>query len=184
MQLIYKKIVDTFNSVKGKEAFTSRGLVAPKTIDINYGQPDNPEGFEFFLPAIFVSWSINPNADQEPKTLVLDFHVLNYPDIHTESFSPQLSTDIVYLSFLNAVKFVLNNLRAANTTGLKYAGERPAITPYYRYQVLSYNCYVDVLEESLTKGTITPAELSDFEATFSLKNKEVPLPTNIDTFKK
>ncbi|MBE9468990.1 MAG: hypothetical protein IMY72_11825 [Bacteroidetes bacterium] len=183
MEIIYQKIIDTFNA--NKKIFINRNLPVIRQIDINYGQPDDPQNFEVFQPAIYISWQISNQADREPSTLTLEFHVLQEPGAHTENYSERLPKGKEYLLMLKTIKYILNKLRASNTTGLKYTGERPNITPFFNYHILTYTCFIDDgAGESLTKGSLTDVELTDYDASFSVQKKETPpTPTAIDTFK-
>jgi hypothetical protein len=84
---------------------------------------------------------------------------------------------------ISTVKYILNHLRASNTSGLSYAGERPAITPYFRYHIVSYRCFIDKVDDSLTKGKLDSVELEDYTKDFSQKTKtDIPAPPDIETF--
>jgi hypothetical protein len=179
METIYNKIVKTFTD--NQQVFTDAELIAPRTIDINIGQTDNPEGFEIFYPAIFVSWAISPQANNyDPKLLTLDFHCIQDADVGTENFSGNIAP--TYLAWLRKTRMVLNGLRAANTTGLTYRGERPNLTPYFRYTIINFECYIDIADESLTRGTLTTEELDGYKATFQPKQTISEPELTIDTF--
>ena len=181
MEIIYQKIIDTFNA--NKQVFIDRSLPVIRQIDINYGQPDNPEGFEVFQPAIYISWQISEAEANEPNLLTLDFHIIQEPGAHTENYSERLAEGYEYILMLKTIKYILNKLRAGNTTGLKYIGERPNITPFFRYHIISYQCFIDKVDESLTKGSITEVELTDLDLSKGqIKSKEPELPTEIETF--
>jgi len=179
MEIIYKKIVDTFNA--NEAVFTDRGLPPIRQIDINYGQTDNPEDFEIFMPGMFIGWEIIERSINEPSELILDFHLLQDPGAGTENFSDQLDAGVEYIAMIKAVKYVLNQLRASNTTGLQYAGERPMVTPYFRYHIISYKCLIDKVHDSLTKGAVDEVELEDYTKNFKQKQKaDIPTPPDID----
>ena len=180
--IIYKRIVETFNA--NKQIFIDRSLPVLKQIDINYGQPDNPQDFEVFLPGMYISWSIVEPAAKEPNVLQLDFHVLQEPGAHTENYSARLEKGVEYILMLKTIKYILNKLRASNTTGLKYAGERQNITPFFRYHILTYSCFIDEIEDSLTKGSYEEIELEEINVTHQIKQKEeAQTPGDIDTYK-
>ena len=182
MEIIYKKIIDSFNDEDVQQVFIDRSLPLIKQIDINYGQPENPEAFEVFLPGIYVSWNISELQSNEPNLLTLDFHVLQEPGAHTENYSTRLTEGYEYILMLKTIKYILNKLRASNTTGLKYIGERPNVTPFFRYHILSYQCFVDKVDDSFTKGSTSNVELLDMTLSGGIKYKETQLPTDIDTF--
>ena len=141
METVYLTILKTFKD--NKQVFLDRHLPVIRTIDINIGQPDDAENFEFFCPAIFISWDIKPSLSGEPDSLTLDFHILQEPKGHTESFSNVETVGMEYTKLLLACKYLLNSLRTDATTPLKYAGERQAATPYFRYHILTYTCNID-----------------------------------------
>lgn len=180
MDTIYKKITDTFKA--NEQVFIDRGLPVIRQIDINYGQPDNPEGFEVFMPSIFIGWQISQPNQNEANILTLDFHVLQEPGAHTEQYSERITEGLEYIYMLKTVKYILNKLRADNTTGLSYVGERPNITPYFRYHIVSYQCFIDNADESLTKGGNIGTELTGYTKDFKALQKVVALPTDIDTY--
>ncbi len=158
MEVVYKKIVETFNA--HPEVFTSRGLPLVRQIDLNIGQPDDPENFEVFCPAMFISWSIRPGTGGESDTLTLDFHLLQEPTAGSESFSNVAVVGVEYIKLTRAVKYLLNGLKTGDTTPLKYAGEQPAVTPYFRYHVVSYTCSIDAYTDSIHKPVLAEGQLS------------------------
>lgn len=180
MDIVYKKIVDTFNA--NKAVFTDKGLPAIRQIDINYGQLDDPENFEIFLPGIYVGWEIDNESN--PTILYLDFHLGQDPGASTTNNSENLSKGLEYLGVLNTAKYILNKLRATNTTPFTYIGERPARTPYFNYHIIRYKCYIDVVDDSLTEGKTEDIELTDYTKNFKTPEKtETPLPLEIETMK-
>jgi hypothetical protein len=182
MEILYKKIVDTFNA--NEAVFTERNLPPIRQIDINYGQLDHVEDFEVFLPGIFIGWEIIENNSNEPSLARLDFHLAQDPGANTESFSKTLEAGMEYILMIKTVKYVLNKLRASNTSGLVYAGERPEITPYLRYHVISYQCFIDKVHDSLTGGKTEEVKLTDYTKDFKTKEKaDIPLAPDIDTMK-
>jgi hypothetical protein len=180
MEILYKKIVDTFNA--NKAVFTDKGLPEIRQIDINYGQLDHVEDFEIFLPGIFIGWEIIEDNINEPSLARLDFHLAQDPGVNTESFSQTLEAGMEYILMIKTVKYILNKLRASNTSGLVYAGEIPQITPYLRYHVISYQCFIDKVHDSLTGGKTEDVTLIDYTKDFKQQNKiDVPLTPDIET---
>lgn len=161
METLYKAIVDTFNN--NPQVFADRNLPAPRTIDIYMGQPDDPEGWEVFEPALFIGWSIQPQSNNDPDLLTLEVHLVQDPGTGTESFCERLDDGVEYLRMIKAVKYVLNKLRADNTTPLKWAGERPGTSPFYRYHIITYTCTIDGNSESLSRDTLTNVTLTDLD---------------------
>lgn len=179
---IYKTICDLFKN--NQDVFTNLNLPPIRHIDINYGQPDDLENFEVFFPAIFISWSIREPSKNEPNILTLEFHCLQTPGEGTEGFADKLAPGFEYINVLKTIKYMLNGLRAYNTTPLRYVDERPVITPYVRYHVVTYECFIDKVDESFTAGSLTNVELTGYVPEINLKQKtDIPV-TVIDTYKK
>lgn len=179
MDILYKKIVDTFNA--NKAVFTDKGLPEIRQIDINYGQLDNPEEFEVFLPGIFIGWEILEDNSNEPSLIRLDFHLGQDPGANTENFSENLEAGLEYILIMKTVKYVLNKLRASNTSALVYAGEKPAVTPYLRYHIISYKCFIDKVDDSLTGGKTDDVELTNYTKDFKPKEKaDIPSEPDIE----
>ena len=175
MDLIYQKIVDTFNN--NKQVFIDRNLPPVRQVDIYMGQPDDPASFELFLPAVFVDWSITEGTDKDENFMQLDFHVIQEPGIATENFSERLTEGLEYIQMIKTVKYLVNRSRAENTTPLSYIGERPRITPFFKYHIVSE-------EDSINRPTNTEVELTDYDLTGArAKQKKEPDPApSIDTY--
>ncbi|SDC53176.1 hypothetical protein [Williamwhitmania taraxaci] len=184
MEEVYKKIVDTFRA--HPEVFTQRGLPAIRQIDINIGQPDDPENFEVLCPALFIGWDIRAGSGSESDTLSLDFHLLQEPGAGTENFSERLNEGLEYIRLAAAVKYCLNMLSTDISSPLKYSGERQATTPFFRYHVLTYTCSIDGTTESVHRPTLTESTVESIRLTGgrlreAFPNK-IPIP-DIETFK-
>lgn len=156
MDKLYEKIAEVFNN--NASVFTNAGLPAVRQVDIYMGQPDSPEDFEIFLPAVFVDWSITPGGVGEEDLLQLDFHVVQDPGARSENFSDRLTESMEYILINKKVKYLVNRLRSDTSTPLTYNGERPRVTPYFKYHVLSYKCLIDTDEGSIIRTTSTDAE--------------------------
>lgn len=181
METIYLAILKTFKD--NKQVFLDRHLPVIRTIDINIGQPDDAENFEFFCPAIFISWDIKPNLSSEPDSLTLDFHILQEPKGHTESFSNVETVGMEYTKLLLACKYLLNSLRTDATTPLKYAGERQAATPYFRYHILTYTCSIDAYTESIHRPQMTTGTVEAIKITRGTqKEKADSLAIDLETY--
>lgn len=183
MEEVYKKIVDTFNA--HPEVFTSRSLPTIRQIDINVGQPDDPESFEVLCPAIFIGWDIRAGSGSEADTLSLDFHLLQEPGAGTENYSDRLDEGLEYIRLASAVKRCLNMLSTDISSPLKYTGERQAVTPFFRYHVITYTCSIDATTESVHRPTLTESTIESINLTGGKLRKEFPnkKPTpDIDTF--
>lgn len=178
METVYKKIVETFTA--HPEVFSDRNLPAIRQIDVYQGQPDDPENFEVFCPAMFIDWQIAPGANGESDKLTIDFHILQEPGVPTDNFTPTLDAGLEYLLQLKACKYLLNKLRAANTTPLVYAGERPRITPFFKYHVVSYTCSIDQYTDSIHRPATGTGTIESIRIT---EGKQKALQVlDIDTF--
>jgi hypothetical protein len=178
MDIFYEALTAHFDKTTTKALFTNQGVSYPRTIDINMGQPDNPEGFEIFYPAVFVSWSEQKPNENEAARLALFFHVLQNPGAGTEGFSNRLTEGLKYIKFLKALQKALKGFRAQNTSALRYVGQNPNITPFFRYHIQNYQCFID----EVTTESYTDAEPEDIKATIQVKQKEEELPTDIETY--
>jgi|GEM_PF-1199233 len=160
MEIVYQKILKVF--ADHPEVFTERGLPVPRQIDINLGQPDDPEGWEVFFPGIFIAWSIKTAGD-DPDVLTLELSVLQEPGAGTESFSNRLDEGLEYLKMLKAVKYLINGLRSDVSSPLTYKGERPGANRIMRYHVLEYTCKIDSYTDSIHKHKLTPAVIENIK---------------------
>lgn len=180
MELVYQKIVETFNA--HPQVFTDRNLPIPRTIDIDMGQPDDPESFEIFLPALFVNWNITPGTDG-PDILTVDVSVLQEPGPGTESFSDRMPEGLEYMRLLKAIKFLLNRLSTEISSPLQYAGERPAATPFFKYHVISYRCGIDQYTDSIHRTQFVDGSAESLKLTGKLKQKTGDnVPPEIDVY--
>jgi hypothetical protein len=181
METVYNKIVDTFND--HPEVFTLMEVPAVRTIDLHMGQPDDPEDWEIFFPAVFIGWSIAPGATGEADILTMEFHILQEPGAGTEHFSDTVDAGLEYLRVIKACKYILNRMRADNTTPFKWAGERPAITPFFRYHILTYTCSIDAYNDSLNRPAYGEATGKDVNLTSAKVIKTLPkVESDIDTY--
>ena len=192
MEQVYLAILKTF--AENKKVFTDRHLPVIRTIDINIGQPDDAENFEFFCPAIFISWDIKPGIAGEPDNLTLDFHILQEPKGHTESFSNAFRSpsgvegigaevSIEYMKLIEACKYLLNQQRTNSSTPLKYAGERQAATPYFRYHILTYTCSIDAYTDSIHRPQMTTGTVEAIRITDANQKPTTDTPTiTIETY--
>jgi hypothetical protein len=184
MEAVYKKIVDTFND--HPEVFTDRKLPVMRQIDIYLGQPDDPENFEVFCPAMFIDWQINPGANSEPDKLIIELHIIQEPGTPTDNFTPTLDNGLEYMRLLNAAKYLINKLKTDETTPFVYAGERPRVTPFFKYHVISYSCNIDQYKDSIHRpvmGTGTLEKIKIDPGLLQQKKPEVVSAPDIDIFK-
>ncbi len=157
MIALYKKICETFD--ENTSLFEDLGLTPIRMIDFDYGQMDNPDDFEMVFPAMFLSYSIQPDDVTEPNRALLSFDVLQEPGNATENFSPKQNSGLDMLRTLEVVKHILNALRSDESTGLSFNSEEAMTNGYYRWQRIRFECFIDQCNTSLTKGDTIPTEL-------------------------
>lgn len=179
METLYKKISDTFND--HPEVFSERTLPVPRTIDIDYGQADDPEAFELFLPAILLNFDVKAGSDN-PDVLTLDVIVLQEPGAGTENFSERQDEGLSYVRFLKAVKYCFNNLASDESSPLRYMGERKAASQYFKYHVLTYTCFIDSYTDSLHKPTLVDGSIESIKIDGKLKQKDGFPQVEIETY--
>jgi hypothetical protein len=178
MDSVYKKIVDTFKD--NEQIFVDKQLPLIRQIDINLGQPDSPEEWEVFLPAMFISWDIKAGAVGESDMLTLDFHLVQEPGTGTESFSGRMDEGLEYIRMIRVVKYLLNALATDHTSPLRYAGERQAITPFFRYHIISYQCSIDSYTDSVFRPDLTEGTILDIDITTGRLRNHSDKPGAID----
>jgi len=185
MDKVYKKIVDTINNNQAE--FTAQNIPAIRMVDVYLGQPDDPESFEVFTPGVFVDWQIMPGLDGNPSEVNIDLHLVQEPGAGTESFSQQITKGLEYILVMKTLKKLMNRMRAANITPLTYNGERPRLTEFFKYHIVSYKAFIDADNESIHRPTIQDIELTDLDLTDGkIRQKEdlPPASPAIDTFRR
>lgn len=183
MEEIYLKILDTFD--RQRNLFGSRGLPAPRTIDVYQGQPDNADIFEFLLPAIFIDWQTawRRESDQYTGTITIDAHVLMNPEGGADSFNFKSGAGVQYIRFVDVVKQCLNELATPASTRLALTLERPVATEYYKYHVLSYTGIVAADNLSVHKPVMKDVEITGAQIASHLKTGDPATFTpEIDVF--
>jgi hypothetical protein len=180
METLYQKIIETFNL--NTQVFTDRGLPVPRTIDIDYGQADDPENFELFLPAVLINFAVVPGEPNSSDVLNLQLSVVQDPGELTASYAADLQPGLQYLRLLRAVRFVMNNLASAETSPLKFKALRPAATQYFKLHVIEYSCLVDPYTDSLHKPSIGEATVDKLSLQASIATSTRPPVPDLDLF--
>jgi len=158
MDILLTTIQNTFNT--NKQVFTDKGLPAIEHIDMYLGQPDNPNDFEFTLPALFVEYSIDEDDDsKDPAQLRLYFHLL---------FEPM---GLQYIQMLNTVRYMLKDLRSENSGPLKRNGQYSNVTPYYRYEIISMKCIYYPSNASFSKPAYSQGTIETISTAVSIQEK-------------
>lgn len=162
MESVYNKIVDTIE--QNAALFTEAGVSVPQTVDVYLGQPSAPDQFEFALPAVFVDYS----ADYDAELLYVYLHVLQDFGDDTENFAPNSSEGLSYFRFLTVLKRCLKGIKTPPVFGaLKLYQETPVQTEFFNYHTLAFRCtlntslypeiikYIDVaFDTSVTGGQL------------------------------
>ena len=139
------------NTIEAHAAdFTAAGVLPPQTIDVYMGQPNNPEDFEFTLPAVFIDYS----ADYDGEVLDLQLHVVQDFLDDTENFAPQRDNGLRFVTFLSVLKKCLYGLKYGVPKELRSHGvsvrpvfgvlklyqETPMQTDFFHYHLLTLRC--------------------------------------------
>lgn len=172
MDILYTKITEIFN--ENKAVFTNASLPPVQQVDVYMGQPEDAENFEIFLPAIFMNWALTPTDTNGSSKAVLEFHVLQEPTGGSENFTTA-EASLQYIQVLKKVKYLLNQLRAENTTPLKYKGEKPTGSEYFKYHVITYECQIDEDTASLHRTLLTNTTPLDLNSRTAQLKKKRPL---------
>ncbi len=144
---IYKAIEDN------ADIFHQLNIEAPETVDIHFGQPSDPEHFEFTLPAVFIDYDINYATGHTNIML----HCLYEFGADTESFSSTPNGD-KYIIYLKALRRIITGVNLGKIfSQLQPAQELPIITDAYHYHQLSFTCkYNQGLDPELDPYIKTP----------------------------
>lgn len=120
--------------------FEKAGLEPPQTIDIYMGQPNNPDDFEFTLPAVFIEYA----ADYDGETFDLILHVVQDFGTDTENFSPERTKGLEYITFLSVLKRCLYGLKMRPVFNpLRLYQETPMPPDFFFYHTLTFRCNFD-----------------------------------------
>lgn len=143
MKNLYLKIIETIENNRGR--FTDANLAPVETIDLWDGQTDEPNGFEFTCPALFIDYKIDwerGGSGIKKGVMNLDVHVLTHPGAGTESFNPRLPESLKKLEYYELVAELLETVSTDNVSNLAMIAEEPAITDYFCYHMLRFNAPV------------------------------------------
>ena len=106
-------------------------------IDVYLGQPTAPDQFEFALPAIFIDYS----ADYNAEIFYLYLHIIQDFAEDTENFAPNRSEGLKFNDYLTVVKSLLNGLRVRPVFGaLHLYQETPTQTEYFYDHTITFRC--------------------------------------------
>lgn len=155
MKPLYQAIQLLFKRPETTKAFTEQNLPAPEFIDLYEGQPEEPERFEFSTPALFIDYSIDWEraGTMRKGKLTLEVHVLTEPTPETDNLSEPLS-GMEKIDYYETVSNVLEDLATSETSGLVLTGERPVVTDYFNYHLLTFTCTISRRHTRITVGSI------------------------------
>lgn len=180
METLYQKIIETFN--QNPQVFTERGLPVPRTIDMDYGQADDPENFELFLPALLINFAVVPGEANSSDLLNMQLSVVQDPGELTANYSADLQAGLQYLRLLRAVRYVMNNLASDETSPLKFKALRPAATQYFKLHVIEYSCLIDRYTDSLHKPSIGEATVDKLSLQAAVADSIRPAVPDLDVY--
>lgn len=143
MRDLYLKLIETLT--ENPALFTNLDLLPPAVIDLYNGQPDNPNGFEFVCPALFVDYKIDwerGGSGLKKGVVNLDIHVLLQPGGGAENFNPRLSEALKKIGYYELIATLAENVTTDNVGNLTLISEEPMQTDYFCYHVLRFNAPV------------------------------------------
>ncbi|MBQ3658021.1 MAG: hypothetical protein II956_14465 [Bacteroidales bacterium] len=168
-----KRVYNAIMSALQKKAaqFKVLGVNPPETFDIHLGQENNPEDFEFALPAIFYDYSL----DIVGGFVYVYLYIIQDYGEDTENFATNRDNGIRFLDFITAVKRCLNNVRTTNKAygKLELYQEQPQ-------QNLDFYCHLLTLR--CTYNADNDTDLNDEVAAeqFTIELKKGRLRNTID----
>ncbi len=105
MKRYYNAIMQALE--RGASQFEQLNVPEPKTFDIHLGQEVDPEEFEFALPAVFYTYSI----DYVSEYVYIYLYIVQDLDSDTENFSGDKDNGQQFFDFLMAVKRCLMSVK-------------------------------------------------------------------------
>ncbi|MBO7438963.1 MAG: hypothetical protein J6U21_04725 [Bacteroidales bacterium] len=145
-----KRVYDEIAAALEKHAaqFDILGVNPPETFDIHLGQPQNPDQFEFALPAVFYDYSVDFSAEY----LYVYIHAVQEFEDDTECFAAKREPGERFFLFLTALKRCLNNLKIPHRAFGKLClyQEQPQNSDFYYHHLLTFRClYKSDLDDDL-----------------------------------
>ena len=126
-----------------KENFEDNNLPPVAHIDKYRGQPLNPEAFEAYgLPAVFYElrceWTKAGRLYQ--GLITATFHVQQDETWEISNIATNRDEGLKQIDLLNAVRFILDDLRSTNTGKMTRVSDVPVDTGVTTYDQLIYTC--------------------------------------------
>ena len=134
MDRLFSKILETIEGAANK--FSNAGLTPPQTIDAYLGQPESPEDFEFFTPAVFIDIS----ADYANKIGYAHVYVAQRYGSDSENFADDRQSGLWYFRFLRILKNCLKGIKTPPVFGaLKLHQENPLSAEKFHYHQVVFS---------------------------------------------
>lgn len=145
-----KRVYNTIMTVLQDNAaqFEDLDVRPPETFDVHLGQEQNPEEFEFFLPAVLYDYSIDYTAEY----LYVYLYVLQEFDDDTENFAKNKDNGERFFDFLTALKRCLNGVKIQGKAfgQLRLYQEQPQTNDFFYCHLLTFRCnYKAELDDDL-----------------------------------
>lgn len=174
MEEIYLKIIEAFEAKK--QWFTNAGLKPPKFVDFYFGQPDDPEQFEFVLPALFVDYSSTWTKEGRVYAgqTTLNFHAIPELAPTASNISARQSAGLKIITWYRLVRQVLDTVTGENFADLLRGTESPAYTRDFKYHIMSYST-VMAEESGKEVGRFGEGKIEDIDITGVIVRPEFTL---------
>lgn len=143
MKNLYLKIIKTVEN--NREEFLKRGLLPVETIDLYDGQPEDPTGYEFTCPALFMDYKISwerGGLKRKGGVITLDVHVLTHSEGGSENFSNLLPESLQKIEYYNLIADLLETVSTGNVGRLALTEEEPVVTENFCYHLLHFDAAI------------------------------------------
>lgn len=175
MDEIYTKLTAAFAKQSNIDRFTAKGLKPPKIIDFYQGQPEDPENFEFVLPALFVDYRIT-SWTLQGKIYVgsanIQIHAIPEDAPSASNISRRMTEGLKPLQWYGLVRQVIDTITGETFSMLQRGPEDPLYTRDYVYHVLNFTCNVDDIPgtevDRYADGTIEDLSITGNPVKFQL----------------
>ncbi len=122
MNLFYKKLIATFKKEETKDLYRTKGIPAPKFVDLYAGQDVIPEKFEVVpFPALLVDWTIDYRSN--PPIATLNFSLLYEQLRDTSNFGKNTNEALKFIDFVSITDEVLKTIETEHTGKLNLTTE-------------------------------------------------------------
>lgn len=155
MKELYTAIQDLFKLKETAKVFNGKNLRVPEFIDLYNGQPEEPNEFEFTLPALFIDYSIawDRAGTMRKGELTVEVHVLAEPGEETDNLNDTL-LGLDKVDYYETISDLLEDLSTSETSKLVLKGEKPVATDYFNYHLLTFSCTISRRRTSVRKEVV------------------------------